>query len=58
MEKLHFSEHEHVTEGIPFETNRVPSLVQLEKALVRKIDLYIFPCMWIMYFFSYMDRTK
>lgn len=29
-----------------------------EKKLVRKIDLYILPCMWIMYLLSYMDRTK
>ena len=29
-----------------------------EKKLVRKIDLYILPMMWIMYLLSYMDRTK
>lgn len=29
-----------------------------EKKLVRKIDLLILPCMWIMYLLSYMDRTK
>ena len=29
-----------------------------EKRLVRKIDLFILPCMWIMYLLSYMDRTK
>ena len=31
---------------------------EAEKKLVRKIDLYILPCMWIMYLLSYMDRTK
>ncbi|CAJ2507398.1 Uu.00g085840.m01.CDS01 [Anthostomella pinea] len=29
-----------------------------EKKLVRKIDLYILPTMWIMYLLSYMDRTN
>ena len=26
-----------------------------EKALVRKIDLYLLPTMWLMYLLSYMD---
>jgi hypothetical protein len=29
-----------------------------EKKLVRKIDLYLLPCIWFMYLLSYMDRTK
>ncbi|KAI9148213.1 MFS transporter prlL [Paramyrothecium foliicola] len=29
-----------------------------EKALVRKIDLYLLPCIWLMYLLSYMDRTN
>lgn len=29
-----------------------------EKALVRKIDMFILPTMWLMYLLSYMDRTK
>lgn len=29
-----------------------------EKRLVRKIDLFLLPCIWIMYLLSYMDRTK
>lgn len=29
-----------------------------EKKLVRKIDLFILPMMWLMYLLSYMDRTK
>ncbi|KAK4508318.1 hypothetical protein PRZ48_002056 [Zasmidium cellare] len=29
-----------------------------EKALVRKIDLYLLPTMWLMYLLSYMDRTN
>jgi len=28
---------------------------QEEKALVRKIDLYLLPTIWIMYLLSYMD---
>jgi len=29
-----------------------------EKKLVRKIDLYLLPTIWIMYLLSYVDRTK
>lgn len=29
-----------------------------EQKLVRKIDLFLLPCIWIMYLLSYMDRTK
>ncbi|KAK5112805.1 hypothetical protein LTR85_011139 [Meristemomyces frigidus] len=29
-----------------------------EKALVRKIDLWLLPTIWIMYLLSYMDRTN
>ncbi|GAB7325405.1 hypothetical protein MBLNU13_g09434t2 [Cladosporium sp. NU13] len=29
-----------------------------EKALVRKIDITLLPCIWIMYLLSYMDRTN
>lgn len=29
-----------------------------EKKLVRKIDMYLMPTIWILYCFSYMDRTN
>jgi len=29
-----------------------------EKKLVRKIDLYLLPCIWFMYLMSYLDRTN
>jgi hypothetical protein len=28
-----------------------------EKKLVRKVDLFLMPTIWIMYLLSYMDRT-
>lgn len=31
---------------------------QEERKLVRKIDLYLLPTIWLMYLLSYMDRTK
>lgn len=34
------------------------ALAARERKLLRKIDLYILPCMWFMYLLSYMDRTK
>ena len=29
-----------------------------EKKLVRKVDLFLMPSIWILYCFSYMDRTN
>ena len=29
-----------------------------EKQLVKKIDTFLLPTMWLMYLLSYMDRTK
>lgn len=29
-----------------------------ERKLIRKIDLYLLPTIWLMYLLSYMDRTK
>jgi hypothetical protein len=29
-----------------------------EKRLVRKIDISLLPCIWLMYLLSYIDRTK
>lgn len=29
-----------------------------EKKLVRKIDTFLLPTIWLMYLLSYMDRTK
>lgn len=29
-----------------------------EKALVRRIDILLMPALWLMYLFSYADRTK
>lgn len=29
-----------------------------EKALVRRVDIVLMPTLWLMYLFSYADRTK
>ena len=42
------SEHDKSREG----------LEENEKALVRKIDLFLLPTIWVMYLLSYVDRTK
>lgn len=34
------------------------SMQEKEKALVRKIDLFLLPTIWLMYLLSYIDRTK
>jgi hypothetical protein len=49
------SHEEHIErlEGVDAE-----ALAAEEKALLRKIDLYLLPTIWLMYLLSYVDRTK
>lgn len=37
--------------------NYVPHSAE-EKKLVRKIDLFLMPILWIMYILNYIDRTN
>ena len=37
--------------------NYVPQSAE-EKKLVRKIDLFLMPILWIMYILNYIDRTN
>ena len=45
------SEHIEVREGVFWAPEE-------EKKLVRKIDAFLMPAIWLMYLLSYMDRTK
>lgn len=38
--------------------NEITWTPEEEKALVKKIDLFLMPTIWLMYLLSYMDRTK
>jgi hypothetical protein len=64
MDKEHVYEHDDVvpkSAAASLEAGVDSSLAidpEEERKLVRKIDLYILPSMWIMYLLSYMDRTK
>ncbi|KAJ9155240.1 MFS general substrate transporter [Pleurostoma richardsiae] len=50
---------EHPNDGIvDVIADRVEHRTDEEKALVRKIDIYLMPIVWIMYLFSYADRTN
>jgi hypothetical protein len=49
------TKHVEYEEGSPEQLTWTP---EEEKALVRKIDLYLIPMIWLMYLLSYMDRTK
>lgn len=40
------------------ENNMITWTEEEEKKLVRKIDLYLMPTIWLMYLLSYMDRTN
>ncbi|RJE25139.1 Major Facilitator Superfamily [Aspergillus sclerotialis] len=39
-------------------TGELPEERAEEKALVRKVDLFLLPSIWLMYLFSYADRTN
>lgn len=39
-------------------TDQTAEVAAEEKALVRRIDLLLMPILWLMYLFSYADRTK
>lgn len=64
MEKKEYAHH---VEDSDYETNKnnaveaidgyIPDTEE-ERKLVRKIDLYLLPTIWLMYLLSYMDRTK
>ncbi|KAM3470563.1 hypothetical protein MY5147_006327 [Beauveria neobassiana] len=62
MEKQLECEHHDVLEtsksSSAMDTALTPEELEQEKKLVRKIDMYILPCMWFMYLLSYMDRTN
>jgi hypothetical protein len=45
------AEHVEITQTISWTAEE-------EKKLVRKIDLFLLPNIWLMYLLSYMDRTK
>lgn len=48
------AKHEHVE----LSAGEITWTPEEEAKLVRKIDLYLMPIMWLMYLLSYMDRTK
>ncbi|KAM5341782.1 hypothetical protein ACJ41O_014813 [Fusarium nematophilum] len=61
METQHSFEHEDVAVDAKDASSGAESYTpgsEEEKRLVRKIDMYILPMMWIMYLLSYMDRTN
>ncbi|KAH7018198.1 putative vitamin H transporter [Microdochium trichocladiopsis] len=66
MAKSDQYEHEHREEmDVESVKHREESLIaayvpdtEEEKRLVRKIDLYLLPCIWCMYLMSYLDRTN
>ena len=46
------------TKHVEVSTNGITWTPEEEKNLVRKIDTFLLPTMWLMYLLSYMDRTK
>ena len=35
----------------------IPNWRELEKKIVRRLDMTLMPCVWVLYFFNYMDRA-
>ncbi|KAI7090315.1 MFS general substrate transporter [Hortaea werneckii] len=36
----------------------IPNWRELEKKVVRRLDLTLMPCLWVLYFFNYLDRAS
>lgn len=36
----------------------IPNWRELEKKIVRRLDMTLMPCLWVLYFFNYMDRAS
>jgi len=47
---------EQIEQEIPQTEDEKAAFAAEEKALVRKIDLFLLPTIWLMYLLSYMDR--
>ncbi|KAG9645997.1 hypothetical protein KCV04_g3522, partial [Aureobasidium melanogenum] len=64
MEDKGYTHHIELADCEPQRDNTVAALdgyipdSQEERKLVRKIDLYLLPTIWLMYLLSYMDRTN
>ncbi|KAF1966538.1 MFS general substrate transporter [Bimuria novae-zelandiae CBS 107.79] len=50
--------HDTKLENIEFSVDGLTWTPEEEKKVVRKIDTYLMPMMWLMYLLSYMDRTN
>lgn len=36
----------------------IPNWRELEKKVVRRLDMTLMPCLWILYLFNYLDRAS
>ncbi|WXC63300.1 hypothetical protein SNK03_009118 [Fusarium graminearum] len=36
----------------------IPNWRELEKKIVRRLDMTLMPCVWCLYFFNYLDRAS
>lgn len=42
----------------PIEALGIENWQELEKKLVRRLDLTLMPCLWVLYMFNYLDRAS
>lgn len=36
----------------------IPNWRELEKQVVRRLDMTLMPCLWVLYLFNYLDRAS
>lgn len=56
-EKAGISEHIEDPTIDPIAALNDPDFAAKEKALVRRLDMTFIPCLWILYFHNYLDRS-
>ncbi|KAI7285559.1 MFS general substrate transporter [Hortaea werneckii] len=59
IEDEELKDHEHLpAPDQVIEDLGIPNWRELEKKVVRRLDMTLMPCLWVLYFFNYRDRAS
>lgn len=59
IEDEELKDHEHLpAPDQVIEDLGIPNWRELEKKVVRRLDMTLMPCLWVLYFFNYLDRAS
>lgn len=59
IEDEELKDHEHLpAPNQIIEDLGIPNWRELEKKVVRRLDMTLMPCLWVLYLFNYLDRAS